>query len=103
MEEILDLQLEKPQLSEQDCSAFHQAQNLQATLITSDNNLRRFAKDKDLDVHGHLWVFDRLVENDRITTEQAIKKLDDLCININPRLKLPVQECENRKAIWNGT
>lgn len=53
--EICLIQASKPTLSEQDCSAFYQARHL-ATLITSNNTLRAFAKEQQLEVHGHLWV-----------------------------------------------
>jgi len=56
--EIIQITSAVPTLSEQDCSAFYQARELNAMLLTSDNKLRKFAKESDLQVHGHLWVFD---------------------------------------------
>jgi hypothetical protein len=44
--EITSIRLSKPALSEQDCSAFYQASQKKATLITSDNTLRKFAKEQ---------------------------------------------------------
>ena len=63
--ELMDislLQAEKRQLSEQDCSAIVCARKVSGDLLTSDNNLRKFAAKKLLTVYGHLWVFDRMVE-----------------------------------------
>lgn len=100
LEEIIKIRMERPSLSEQDCSAFYQAQNLTATLITSDNTLRKFAKTKKLDVHGHLWVFDQMVDEQTMTPEIASNKLDELCQKINPKLNLPKKECALRKVKW---
>ncbi|MCG2460825.1 hypothetical protein K8352_08695 [Flavobacteriaceae bacterium F89] len=98
--EIIKIRMEKPGLSEQDCSAFYQAQYLNATLITSDNKLRKFAKTKKLDVHGHLWVFDQMVFAHTLSPNLATNKLDELCTEINPKLNLPKKECELRKKQW---
>lgn len=102
MIEIAMLQAQKTQLSEQDCSAVFCAQRLQAELLTSDNNLRHFAKAKKIIVHGHLWVFDQLVSSKVISGSIAIQKLTKLINEINPRLGLPKQECEARIKVWNN-
>lgn len=100
LEEISLINRGKPQLSDKDCSAFFCAKKLNAALITSDNNLRSFAKSKRLDVHGHFWVLDHLVEEDIISPEIAILKLAELDI-VNPRLKLHREECDKRIALWS--
>lgn len=96
---IMTIQAQKPQLSDKDCSALHCAQKLNASLVTSDNTLRKFAKTKKIDVHGHLWVFDALLQHNCITPQEAINKLDELNI-VNSKLNLPKKECELRKAKW---
>jgi predicted nucleic acid-binding protein len=100
--EIIKIRMERPSLSEQDCSAFYQAQHLKATLITSDNTLRKFAKIKNLDVHGHLWVFDQMVIAQTLSPALAAFKLDELCDSINPKLNLPRKECELRRNKWQA-
>jgi len=97
---IMDIQSQKPQLSDKDCSALHCAQKLNASLVTSDNTLRKFAKILNVEVHGHLWIFDALLEQKCITPNNAIIKLAEL-LTINPKLNLPEKECEGRIAIWN--
>lgn len=97
---INGIQQSKPKLSQQDCSAFYQAQKNKGTLLTSDNTLRKFAKENDVEVHGHLWVFDRMVEAGTITKEDAMDKLKHLCEVVNPKLKLPKKECEKRYEQW---
>ncbi|MGI6319885.1 MAG: hypothetical protein ACOXZK_02720 [Bacteroidales bacterium] len=96
---IVNIQVQKPQLSDKDCSALHCAKKLNASLVTSDNTLRKFAKTKKVDVHGHLWVFDALLENNCITPQIAISKLNELN-TINSKLNLPKKDCEARIEMW---
>lgn len=98
--DIFLLQAEKPQLSQQDCSAVVCAQKVKGNLLTSDNYLRKFATSKNLTVCGHLWILDRMLEQNTLTGAVAILKLAELREKINPRLGLPRQECETRIAYW---
>lgn len=100
--QIANLQLLKPKLSEQDCSAFFQARVKGGTLITSDKKLRKYAVEEELEVHGHLWIFDRMVEAATISSHKASEKLTELCEKTNPRLKLPHNECEKRHVAWRN-
>jgi len=97
---ITIIQQGKPKLSQQDCSAFYQAQKNEGTLLTSDNALRKFAKEKAVEVHGHLWVFDCMVAAETISPERASEKLKELCEVINPKLNLPKKECDRRFQEW---
>ena len=99
MVSIMTIQAQKPQLSDKDCSALHCAQKLDGLLITSDNTLRKFAKIKKVEVHGHLWVFDALLEHNCITPQTAISKLNELN-TINAKLNLPKKECEAKVEKW---
>lgn len=99
---IITIQTQKPQLSDKDCSALHCAQKLNAALITSDNTLRNFAKQQKVEVHGHLWGFDNLLEYNCLNPEVAITKLLEL-ITINPWLNLPRKECEARIEKWRNS
>lgn len=97
---IVNIRISKPNLSEQDCSAFYQAQKVNAALITSDNTLRKYAQANNVEVHGHFWVFDNLVDSGLLTGNRAIEKLDELCNEVNPKLGLPVIECQKRIKKW---
>ncbi len=99
--EILKIRNTKPSLSEQDCSAFYHARKYSAALITSDNTLRKFAEANNIEVHGHLWVFDNLVNNKILKSLTAVKKLEELCNVINPKLGLPESECLRRIKLWS--
>jgi len=98
--EVALLQAEKRQLSEQDCSAIVCARKITGILLTSDKNLRNFAVKKSFAVIGHLWVFDKMIAENTITTQHAIEKLTELREVVNPRLNLPKIECENRLELW---
>jgi predicted nucleic acid-binding protein len=97
---IIEIQNEKPQLSDKDCSALVCAKKLKASLLTSDNTLRKFARQKDIEVHGHLWVLDAMVEQNCISAFKAVQKLDELD-KVNSKLKLPSKECEERIRKWS--
>jgi len=98
--EVILLRSEKKQLSEQDCSAIVCAQKVAGTLVTSDKNLRNFAAGKTLSVVGHLWIFDKMIEEKTITPQHAIDKLKELRETVNTRLNLPKSACEIRIENW---
>ena len=98
--EVNRIQKTKPALSQQDCSAFFQAQLEKGILITSDNTLRKFALTNNLEVHGHLWVFDQMFEAGTISGQLAVEKLNELCNIVNQKLGLPQLECQKRVHQW---
>jgi len=98
---IATLKEEKNQLSIEDCSAVFCAQKLEADLITSDKNLRNFAKTKAVTIRGHLWVLDMLFSHSIMTGIEVAALLHRLQTEINPRLGLPVAACEELKLKWN--
>ena len=100
MVEVFAMRTQHARLSEQDCSAFLKAKQLSAILLTGDNALRRMAQRQNQEVHGHLWLFDRLVESKNLLPLQAKEKLKVLCNVINPRLGLPREEVERRQILW---
>jgi hypothetical protein len=89
---VSELQQEKPQLSEQDCSALHYSIKTSGVLLSSDKHLREFAGSKKIEVHGHLWIFDAMVANNCMSPSIAALKLAELIETVNPKLKLPESE-----------
>ena len=65
-------------LSEADKSTLFMAERLEATLLSSDKAVRRYAKNKSIPYHGMLWIFDQLVESKILPAEDALKKLNQL-------------------------
>ena len=84
-------------LSEPDCSCLYLAKKINATILTCEKLLTKVAKDLELDVHGSLWILDRLLDTSTITRRIAYNKLKNL-MSINPRL--PVKECQKRLKGW---
>ena len=68
-----------------------------ATLLTGDRQLRRYAEAGNVSVRGILFIFDELVANNAIPSQQAANKLREL-IAINVRL--PKSEIEKRINNW---
>jgi predicted nucleic acid-binding protein len=102
--EIVDIaiiQAQRPKLSLQDCSAIVCAKKVGGGVLTSDNLLRKFAQSKRIEVHGHLWIFDQLVANGKITTITATQKLRHLIQVVNTKLGLPKNDVEKRFDSWN--
>jgi rRNA-processing protein FCF1 len=60
--EISALYATFPALSFADCSCIYLAEKLSATLLTGDGALRRIATERELPVHGILWVLDHMIE-----------------------------------------
>ncbi|MCL9809972.1 PIN domain-containing protein [Flavobacterium luminosum] len=98
---IASLKDEKNQLSMEDCSAVFCAQKLEADLITSDKNLRNFARSKAVPIRGHLWVLDMLFSYAIMTSIEVTALLHRLQTEINPRLGLPLAACEELRQKWN--
>lgn len=101
--EIRLIEMSKPTLSLQDCSAYYQARKLNAILLSSDNSLRKFARENNIDIHGHLWIFDQMVAANTLTGSEAAAKLTELRERINTRLGLPKQECAKRIKRWTNS
>lgn len=65
-------------LSETDKSVLHIANKINACVLSSDKTLRNCAKNKNIEYHGMLWIFDKLVETSILTNIQAANKLKQL-------------------------
>jgi predicted nucleic acid-binding protein len=85
-------------LSREDLSVYFYAKELMDCMIlTGDNRLRKEAQRQGFEVHGILWVFEQLLENQLIEAQSAIELLRNL-MNIN--LWLPMGECEKLIEKW---
>jgi len=97
MNTIQEIAYRLPSLSYADCSVYFHSRRLNAILLTGDNRVRKEAISSGLEVHGILWVFDKLVAEMVITKRVAFNKLSELMI-INTRL--PRKECQKRLKKW---
>lgn len=89
--------LNKTNLSLTDCSVWYYAKVNNYILLTGDRKLRTTSAYEGVEVHGVIYVFDRLVEFNVISRQVAVKKLQQL-YSINSRL--PKEEIEKRINLW---
>ncbi len=67
------------------------------TLLTGDRQLRDNASNSNVTVKGIIFIFDSLIENNIISSQEAICKIQDL-LKINPRL--PKKIIQDRIEKW---
>lgn len=103
-EDFLQIQSESypRSLSETDKSVLHVANKLNACVLSSDKTVRNCAKNKDIEYHGMIWIFDKLVEAALLSKKQMAIKLEELVANnfIFQNNKALVVEIERRLKLW---
>lgn len=91
-------------LSLTDVSVLFLAIREEAVLLSGDRQLRAQAKLHCVEVHGTLWIMDRLVEAGLLASSLASQRLQTLIERTGKeRRYLPKAECESRIARWSGT
>lgn len=73
---------------------------LNALLLTGDKELRLLAEARQVEVHGTLWIFDRLVEKRLLKPKDAADKLE--CLLTQDRY-LPEMACGERIKRWQAS
>ncbi|MCK9234366.1 MAG: hypothetical protein WCR58_10810 [Bacteroidales bacterium] len=89
-------------LSEADKSILHVANKINACVLSSDKILRNYAKNKKIEYHGMIWIFDKFVETATLSQKEALIKLNQLVASnflFRNNQKL-VEEIEKRLKIW---
>ncbi|MCG6189952.1 PIN domain-containing protein [Maribellus maritimus] len=91
-------------LSETDKSVLHIANKLNACVLSSDKTVRNCAKNKDIEYHGMIWIFDKLVEANILTKRDAANKLKQLVASnfIFQNNKPLVDEIRKRLKAWSS-
>ena len=102
-EEIVEIVIEQASapgnISIQDCSVCYYARNGAYTLITGDRQLRAYAENCNVEVHGVLYLFDQMIENSiLLPSEASIKLRELLAINV----RLPRAEILKRITLWES-
>ena len=89
-------------LSETDKSVLHVANKLNACVLSSDKTVRNCAKNKDIEYHGMIWIFDKLVESKILAPKDATSKLKQLVATnfIFQNNKPLVDEIQKRIKLW---
>lgn len=98
--DIFQIKKQRNQLSIPDCTSLLYAKGQSSILLTSDKNLRTAATMHKIEVHGHLWIFDELVNAKVLAKASAAEKLLQLSVKVNPKLGLPRTEFEARIREW---
>jgi hypothetical protein len=65
-------------LSSSDQTVLFLAEKYEAIILSSDKPVRNCAKLKAIEYHGMLWIFDRFVEHNLLSKEEAAEKLEIL-------------------------
>jgi rRNA-processing protein FCF1 len=89
-------------LSETDKSVLFIVNKMNACVLSSDKIIRNFAKNKGIECHGMIWLFDKFVEAGFLTGKEASRKLNQLVatnfvFRNNQQL---VDEIEKRLKLW---
>lgn len=93
--------LEDTGLSVPDISVLFLAIREKAMLLSGDKQLRGQAREYSVEIHGTLWIMDRLVESDLLVATVAADRLEALMERIgSERRYLPRGECEARIHKW---
>ncbi|MBU7570473.1 MAG: hypothetical protein KAF41_07460 [Flavobacterium sp.] len=89
-------------LSETDKSVLHIANKLNACVLSSDKAVRNCAKNKDIECHGMIWIFDRLIEANILAKKDAVNKIKQFVISnsILQSNKSLVDEIQKRLKSW---
>ena len=90
---------QKHNLHPADFSVWQYATDNNYALFTGDGNLRKAALADGIEVHGTIYIVDKLVEHKFLTPALAADKLE-LLYSINPRQ--PKLEIEDRLKMWRG-
>ena len=86
---------EHPQLSIHDAFAFALAETCEdCMLLTGDGGLRALAEANRMEVHGILWVIDRIHNMGLVPTEVLLAVLHDFALD--PSVRLPRHELAER-------
>jgi predicted nucleic acid-binding protein len=91
-------------LTPEDLSVIFTAQKLgDATVLSSDKPLRKYAKKLSIEYHGMLWILDQLVAQGLLSKQEAIAKLNawinsNLIYRDNDEIK---DEVDKRIKAWS--
>lgn len=96
---VVDLAARYPRPSRADLFALVLAQREGAALLTGDRHLREAAEREGLEVHGTLWIVDRLMDFSLLSGPDAAKAL--LRMREAGR-RLPAEEVEKRLRTWTA-
>lgn len=86
-------------LSLPDASVYLCALDLGGIVLTGDKPLRKWSKEKGVETHGILWIFDKWLEFGTLEPLIAASHLE-VVMKMNSRL--PLDECKKRLKEWGN-
>ncbi|MDX1939646.1 MAG: hypothetical protein SFU99_03795 [Saprospiraceae bacterium] len=95
---IIQLTIERT-ISIPDATVIYYALRVNAIVLSGDNKLRKSCIEKEIEVHGMVWIFDQLVERLLLPSFDAAIKMQIL-ISFNDRL--PMEDCAERIKRWSA-
>jgi rRNA-processing protein FCF1 len=84
-------------LSFVDCSVWYYSKKMSGILLTGDGKLRKQASKDNIEVRGIIYLFDVLVNQNLISFQEAIEKINQLMLLNN---RLPKKEIDKRIQLW---
>lgn len=97
VERVTELATEYRRPSPTDLAALVLAEDEGAVLATGDGALREAAQERNVEVHGILWILDWLVAERRITASEAAAGLKAM---VEEGAYLPKSEVQRRLKRW---
>lgn len=95
--DIYDLNQQHKTVSTTDISSLVLARDLPAILLSGDNPLRKLAEEFAIEVHGVLWVLDKIVQHQLISPQRACAALKRI---LAENARLPKGPCQKRLGLW---
>jgi predicted nucleic acid-binding protein len=88
-------------LSETDLSVLLSAEKYEGMILSGDSALRKIATERNIEVHGTIWVLDALIKAEKITPLMAADRLEYLLsLKGSKRRFLPQSACDSRIDLW---
>lgn len=99
IEQLVQLSLSYRKLSVKDLSALILAEEWSIPLLTNDRPLRDIATEVGVEVHGTLWILDKMVYLNLISPRDAAEALESM---IAKGSRFPPSECSKRMRKWRS-
>jgi hypothetical protein len=105
-EELEEMQkfVNSNKLSDADKTVIYLANKIKAIVLSSDGPARKIAKQKKIETHGLIWLFDEFVNSDSLSPQNACSKIKEL-LNSNKRYREDIklnEEFDKRLKEWEG-
>lgn len=91
-------------LSEADLSVLLAAEHFDAAVLSGDKALRTVATERHLEIHGTIWILDKMIEAEKLSPQVAADQLEYLLsLTGGARRFLPRSICHSRIQLWRKT